>query len=63
LRRFRIPSPDRDHRLIEITGTTDRLPPIGARSESPESREVTTGIDEPDETAARRAAAEASRVG
>jgi anti-anti-sigma factor len=47
------------HRLIQITGTAGRLPPIGAS----ESRVVAAGIDIPSEIAARRASAGASRVG
>ncbi len=48
------------HRLVWITGTADRLPPISA----PPSREEIAEVNVPGEIAARRAlAAEGSRVG
>ena len=47
------------HRLIEITGTADRLPPL----DTSESRLLTAGVDMPGEIVARRALAGAGRVG
>src|ERR1039457_3156365 len=47
------------HRLIEITGTADRLPPLDA----PHSRVVTSGVETPDEIVAPRVIAGASRTG
>ncbi len=41
------------HRLIQITGTADRLPPLGAA----EGPMVTAGVDQSGEAAARPAAA------
>ena len=48
------------HRLTEITGTADRLPPISA-PESPAT--VTSGVDAPGEIASRTEATGTSGVG
>jgi anti-sigma B factor antagonist len=47
------------HRLIEITGTADRLPPISA----PESPAVTSGVDAPGEIVSRTEATGTRRLG
>jgi anti-sigma B factor antagonist len=47
------------HRLIEITGTAGRLPPLSTS----ESRVITAGVEMPGEIVARRALAGASRTG
>jgi anti-sigma B factor antagonist len=47
------------HRLIEITGTADRLPPLATS----ESRVLTAGVDMPGEVIGGRAIAGAGRGG